>query len=154
MYESFVEKQIRLAQERGDFDDLPGKGKPLPQLEGPADELWWVRRYLEREGLSTEALLPPSVQLRKELDRLDETMRGLPDEAAVRAAVRELNLRIVEYLRYPTGPRAPVGKIDADAAVRRWRAHRTPTPVPPPVSPTPAAAPRPARRRRWWRRRP
>ncbi|MBL8926482.1 MAG: DUF1992 domain-containing protein, partial [Pseudonocardia sp.] len=39
-HETFVERQIRLAQERGEFDDLPGNGKPLPGLDGPDDENW------------------------------------------------------------------------------------------------------------------
>ncbi len=69
-YETVVERQIREAAERGAFENLPGRGKPLPQLQGPADELWWARRWLEREGVSREMLLPPSVQLRKEIVRL------------------------------------------------------------------------------------
>jgi hypothetical protein len=69
-YESLIDRQIRLAAERGHFDNLAGAGKPLPGLDEPDDGLWWVRGYLRREGLSTEALLPPSVQLRKEIDRL------------------------------------------------------------------------------------
>jgi len=42
-YESWVDKQIREAQERGDFDDLPGAGKPLPHLGDPDDADWWVK---------------------------------------------------------------------------------------------------------------
>ena len=83
-YETLVERQIRLAQERGDFDDLPGKGKPLPGLDGPDDENWWLKGYLRREGLSTEPLLPTPLQLRREIERLPDTVAGLPDERAVR----------------------------------------------------------------------
>lgn len=149
-YESVVDRQIRLAAERGAFDGLPGAGKPLPGLDEPDDGLWWVRGYLRREGLSPEALLPPSVQLRKEIDRLDETLRPLPTERDVREAVRELNLRIVDFLQAPTGPRLHVGRVDVEAAVRRWAAQRRP---PVPGDPGPAATdPAPARRSRWWRR--
>lgn len=159
-YESLVDRQIRLAAERGAFDDLPGRGKPLPGLAEPDDELWWVRGFLRREGLSSEALLPPSVQLRKELDRLPETLRALPSERAVRDAVAELNLRIVEHLRAPTGPRVRVGRVDADEAVRRWAADRrqragtSPGPAAESTAgPTaPAAAGQAPRRRWWWRR--
>ncbi|HVD28538.1 MAG TPA: DUF1992 domain-containing protein, partial [Mycobacteriales bacterium] len=42
-WESVVEAQIRQAQERGDFDDLPGKGKPIPGLDDPDDEQWWIK---------------------------------------------------------------------------------------------------------------
>ena len=119
-FESWIDKQIRLAQERGDFDDLPGAGKPLPR--GHDDELWWVRSYIEREGLSTEALLPTPLQLRKEIDRLPDTVRRLHTEQAVREAVQELNLRIVNWLRSPSGPQVPIGKVNADEVVEQWRA--------------------------------
>ncbi|CAA9381642.1 MAG: hypothetical protein AVDCRST_MAG66-379, partial [uncultured Pseudonocardia sp.] len=132
-YETVVERRIREAAARGALDDLPGRGKPLPQLQGPADELWWARRWLEREGVSRELLLPPSVQLRKEIDRLPETLRALRDERAVRDAVEELNARVVEHLRFPSGPNVPVGRVDVDAAVERWRAERT-VPASPPAS--------------------
>jgi hypothetical protein len=42
-YESVIDQQIRKAEERGDFADLPGRGKPLPGLDGPDDENWWVK---------------------------------------------------------------------------------------------------------------
>jgi hypothetical protein len=35
-----------------------------------------------------------------------------------------VNLRVVEYLRAPSGPRVRVGPVDAEDAVRRWRAER------------------------------
>jgi hypothetical protein len=151
-YETVVERQIREAAERGAFDGLPGRGKPLPQLQGPADEMWWARRWLEREGVSREMLLPPSVQLRKELDRLPKTLRALRDERAVRDALDELDRRVVEHMRYPSGPRIPVRRVDVEAAVARWRAERAAAEqaaAPPPAA---DAAPVPARRRRWWRR--
>ena len=48
----FVERQIREAQERGDFDGLAGHGQPLPGLGAPDDELWWIRRKLRDEHLT------------------------------------------------------------------------------------------------------
>ena len=123
-FENAVDRQIREAQERGCFDDLPGKGKPLPGLDEKLDENWWVRGFLRREGLSTDALLPPSVQLRKEIDRLPETVRALRDEQRVRDAVEELNARIVEHIRVPSGPRVPIRRQDPDRVVARWRAER------------------------------
>jgi hypothetical protein len=146
-YQSVVDEQIRRAQERGEFDNLPGMGKPLPGRGRPDDGLWWVKGYLRKEGLSTEALLPPSLQLAKEVERLPETVRDLPSEQAVREAVRDLNRRIADYLRAPSAPQVPVGPVDADHAVAQWRETGAPTPPSPP-------APEPARptRRRWWRR--
>jgi hypothetical protein len=124
-FESVVEQQIREAQERGEFDDLPGKGKPLPGLDDADDEQWWVRRYLEREGLSTEALLPEALLLRKQLDRLAETVAGLRTEQAVRDHVRELNLQIKRARVAPSGPPVMLRLARADDVVERWRASRT-----------------------------
>src|SRR4029453_2479726 len=50
-YESWVDRQIRGAIERGDFDNLPGQGKPIKGLNGRDEENWWVKAYLEREQL-------------------------------------------------------------------------------------------------------
>jgi hypothetical protein len=145
-YQSVVDEQIRRAEERGEFDNLPGKGKPLPGRGRPDDDLWWVKGYLHREGLSTEALLPPSVRLAKEIERLPEAVRGLPSEQAVRETVRDLNRRIAGYLRAPTTPHLPVGPVDADRTVAQWREAGPPSPPPVPEAAPPA-------RRRWWRRR-
>ena len=153
--ESLVERQIRLAQERGEFDDLPGKGKPLPGLDGPDDENWWLKGYLRREGLSTEPLLPTPLQLRREIERLPDTVAGLPDERAVRGLVRELNRRIAEWLRAPVGPAVPVAPVDVDAVVARWlldrAALRDRRAAERRAADAAARTDRP--RRRWWRRR-
>jgi Domain of unknown function (DUF1992) len=119
--ESLIDEQIRKAQERGDFDNLPGKGKPLAGLDEPDDELWWVRRYITREGLSSDALLPPSLQLRKELEQLDESVRELASEQDVRGAVAGLNRRVAEWVRVPVGPSVPLKLVNADETVARWR---------------------------------
>jgi hypothetical protein len=143
-YESTIDQQIRMAEQRGDFAGLPGKGKPLPGLDEPYDENWWVKRWIQREGVPSEALLPTPLQLRKEAEQLPETVRDLPTEDAVRAAVSELNRRIAEWVRAPSGPAVPVKKVDAEAIVRRWREAR---PAPPPASALTTHT-----RTRWWRR--
>jgi len=57
-FESWIDRQIREAMERGEFDNLPGAGKPIPDLDKATDELWWIRQKMRSEGLSTEAALP------------------------------------------------------------------------------------------------
>lgn len=148
-FESVVDEQIRKAQKRGDFDDLPGSGQPLPGWGGQDDEHWWLREYVRREGLSTEALLPTSVQLAKQVERLPETVRELATEQEVREVVRELNRRIAEHLRAPSGPNVPVRPVRADDVVAQWRAGR-PAPAEPPPGPAP---PQRTQRRRWFGRR-
>jgi hypothetical protein len=120
-FESIIDKQIREAQERGAFDNLPGKGKPLPGASEPYDEMWWVKDFVRRENVPAEALLPPAIVLRREVDRLPETLAQLRSEREVRDLVADLNARIVAYLRAPQGPRVPVRRVNVDAAVERWR---------------------------------
>ena len=50
--ESVVERQIRLAMERGEFADLPGQGRPIEGLDETYDPLWWVKKWAEREGVT------------------------------------------------------------------------------------------------------
>ncbi|GDY33861.1 J-domain-containing protein [Gandjariella thermophila] len=153
-FETWVDRQIREAQERGEFDNLPGHGKPIPDLHQPYHELWWVRNYLRREGLSAEALLPTSLQLRSELSRLPDTVRDLPTERAVRTAVHALNRRILEWLRAPSGPHVRIRPVNADDVVAQWRAARWAASRAAPQSPTGRAATAEPRssRTRWWHR--
>ncbi len=48
-WESWIEQQIRRAQEEGAFDRLSGVGKPLPDLGDSYDPDWWVKQLLRRE---------------------------------------------------------------------------------------------------------
>jgi hypothetical protein len=155
-FRSWIDQQVQEAAERGAFDDLPGAGKPLPRSREPDDGLAWLRGYLRREGVSTDALLPTPLRLRKESDRLAETVADLPSEQAVRDAVAELNQQIVAWRRIPVGPPVYVRLVDADAMVARWLERRRPAagalapPAPPggagPSGGQAAALPR------WWRR--
>ncbi|MFE7416503.1 DUF1992 domain-containing protein [Rhodococcus sp. NPDC057529] len=150
-FESWIDKQIRLAQERGDFDDLPGAGNPIPAGDVD-DELWWVKNYLRRENLPTDALLPTPLQLRKEIERLPDTIRGMPSEQAVRDVVAQLNLQIVAWLRAPSGPRIPVSPVDADEVVATWRRQKQYVRKPPVAQPREPQPDPPPAGKRWWRR--
>ena len=122
-YESWVERQIREAMERGDFDNLPGAGQPIPGLTGQDEENWWVKRLLEREKLPMP--LPTSLALRKEIAGLAETLADVPTEEAVREIVSDLNERIRDtHRRRVDGPPLVLGLVDVDATVVEWRRNR------------------------------
>jgi hypothetical protein len=122
-HESWVDRQIREASERGEFQGLPGSGKPLPSLDGEDDELWWVKSMLRREGLS---VTPPALALRKEVQDLQERLDREPTEARVRSVVEELNGRIRHANRMPPidGPPTSVSPLDVDELVLRWKVRR------------------------------
>ena len=69
----WVDLQIKQAMERGEFDDLPGAGKPLGDLGSPYDRDWWLKKLIEREQIT--GVLPPALQLRKEDAELDALAR-------------------------------------------------------------------------------
>ncbi len=46
--ESTADRLIREAIESGDFDDLPGVGKPIPGAGQHDDEGWWIREWVKR----------------------------------------------------------------------------------------------------------
>ncbi|MEV6814165.1 DUF1992 domain-containing protein [Micromonospora sp. NPDC051296] len=144
-WEASVEAQIRSAQERGEFDNLPGACRPIPGRGMPYDESWWIKSFLEREQVPTDLLLPTPLLLRRQIERLPDEVRDLPTEQAVRACVADLNAQVMAWLRNPTGPRVVVRPVDADAVVQRWRADRDAAAEPG----TPAAPPSSAPRRAW-----
>jgi hypothetical protein len=50
--EAFVDRIIREAIERGEFEDLPGKGKPIPGAGTVDGEGWWIRSWVDRHRRS------------------------------------------------------------------------------------------------------
>jgi hypothetical protein len=121
--DQWVEAQLQRAQNAGEFDNLPGAGKPL-KLADQHDPDWWVKDFIRREDIETEALLPPAVLLRKEKQQVHDKVRGMRRESEVRDYLAELNQRIRISIRDTTGPVVPVGMIDEDAILARWRVER------------------------------
>ncbi|MDT0346803.1 DnaJ family domain-containing protein [Streptomyces litchfieldiae] len=121
-FESWVDKQIREAEERGEFAKLPGAGKPLRGLDGPYDELWWVREKMEREQLS---YLPPSLALRKEAEDALAAAKAAPSEAAARRILTGVNEKIREAIRHPLeGPPLNLAPFDIDQVLADRRDER------------------------------
>ena len=113
--------QIRQAIARGEFDDLPGSGKPL-DLSDSDDPDWWLKRLMKREGF---AMLPPSIQLRKDDAALNAQLDLLPSEKAVRREIEEFNSRVIRA-RYElaAGPPLVTMPRDVDQTVRSWAERR------------------------------
>ena len=121
-WESWVEEQIREAQARGEFDNLPGAGKPLPGIDDPPDELWWVKQLLKREQLS---FTPPTLALRKAREDLLDRLGSFRSEDGVRQAVTELNGKIREINAKPTsGPPSTLMPLNVDRIVEMWQERR------------------------------
>jgi hypothetical protein len=121
-WESWIDEQIREAQEAGAFDNLAGAGKPIPDLGAEHDPDWWVKKLVQREGITE---LPPALELRRKVQKTLERLPAMQDEAEVRrvldtlnAEVRKLNATVAE------GPATTLAPLDVDDVVREWRRRR------------------------------
>jgi Domain of unknown function (DUF1992) len=126
-WESWVEQQIRVGMERGEFENLPGTGKPLDGIttsggEIHRDEDWWLKAKLRRERLS---YLPPTLAVRKELEEAREAIAIASQETVVRRIVGDINQRIREVNRRGAeGPPSTVMPLDEEVVVAKWRSQR------------------------------
>ena len=120
MVETAIEQAIR----RGEFDDLPGSGKPLTGLTGVHDPDWWIRRKIEREQLT--GLGPPALTLRTENATLESRMDELFREEGVRALLADFNKRVIEARRQlQGGPPVVTPTRDVELEISGWRDRRT-----------------------------
>jgi hypothetical protein len=145
----YVDQQIRLAMARGDFDNLPGAGKPIKDLGSQHDPDWWLKKLIEREQIT--GVLPPALQLRKDDAELDARLDRHTSENEVRRELEDFNARVIRARYTPVdGPPLITMPRDVEAEVAAWRARRTTRAA----RPAPAAdTPRPRARRRGWFRR-
>lgn len=93
-FASAADEKIREAMRKGEFDDLPGKGKPLPpdDMAGVPEELRLGFKLLKNAGM-----IPEEMQLRKEMVTLEELL-AVCREDSERAKLRgELSIRQLRY---------------------------------------------------------
>ncbi len=148
--QTWVDLQVRQAMARGDFDDLPGAGKPIRDLGSQHDPDWWVKQLIERERIT--GVLPAALQLRKDDAVLDDRLDAMTSETEVRREVEDFNARVMRARYTPVdGPPLITMPRDVDAEVDRWRERRTARIRAQRRAP---AERQPESRRRWWRRDP
>ncbi len=124
-YESSIDRQLREAAERGEFENLSGAGKPLAGYGGEYDEDWWVKDWLRREG-ATAGVLPPTLALRRAAEDLEIVVDRLRTERDVRDHVGEINARIDKARRgLMDGPPVLLRPFDADVVVAAWRERKS-----------------------------
>ena len=72
-WESLIDQKIREAMEQGEFDNLPGKGKPVDTSENPFEdpELRLAHRMLRNAGYA-----PSWIEERKDIDSEFENARN------------------------------------------------------------------------------
>ena len=112
--ETIAERRIRQAREDGLFDDLPGRGKPIPDLHKQRPPGWWGMRQAETERAKVAA-----ETLHEELRPERAALWRLNTEREVTARVNDLNRRIADHnRRHPLGPATP---LDHEQTLATWR---------------------------------
>lgn len=119
-FDTWIEHQIRAAEERGLFEQLPGAGKPQAKLAEVEDPLWWAKQLLKREDVS---ILPPAMEMRVRAHKLREVLADFPSERALREAAEALNAEIRRVNRLASeGPPTSQALLDVEDLVAEWRA--------------------------------
>ena len=88
-----AEERIRDAIQRGEFDNLPGRGKPL-NLEDDRhipDDLRLAYKVLKNAGC-----LPPELDLKKEISKAEELLSSMEDEGQKYRQLQRLNFLIMK----------------------------------------------------------
>jgi hypothetical protein len=152
-FESWIDRQIRVGMEQGDFDNLPGAGKPIADIDEVSDDLWWVKQKLKRENVS---FLPASLVLRKEAEVAREAAAQADSEEDVRRIIAAINAKIREAIRIPPdGPPLNMVPFNIERLLTQWRSERLAVEQQPAVNSTAEhtmAGPSSTRQDRWWRR--
>lgn len=124
-WENLAEQRIQAAQAEGKFDNLPGFGKPIPGIDEPHDDLWWVKDKLKREQLNT---LPPALAIRLDHQNTLQRLPRLTTESQVRQELATLNDRIRKAAFAITwGPSVdilPLTANEIDQLVADWQSTR------------------------------
>jgi hypothetical protein len=119
----WVDLQIQQAMERGDFDDLPGYGKPIEGIGSDHDPDWWLKKLVEREQIT--GVLPPALQIRKDDAELEGRLDRIGTEREVRREVEDFNDRVRKAMIQPLGgPPMITRQRDVEAEVTAWQGRR------------------------------
>ncbi len=102
-FEKIIEERIRRAQQKGEFENLEGAGKPL-NLENNshvAGELRQVYKILKNADC-----LPPEIEIKKEIKRTEDLLSGMQNTAEKYRTLKKLNYLI---LKVNTMGNMPIG---------------------------------------------
>ncbi|KPJ74263.1 MAG: molecular chaperone DnaJ [Deltaproteobacteria bacterium SG8_13] len=91
-FEKIVEQRIRDAQRNGEFENLEGTGKPL-RLDDESNIPEDLR--LAYKVLRNADMMPPELELRKEILRTEDLLEQMPDTAAKYRLLNKLNFMIM-----------------------------------------------------------
>jgi DnaJ homologue, subfamily C, member 28, conserved domain len=92
-HSKIVEKRIQEAQKNGEFDNLPGRGKPIEYEEDrhiPED------LRLAYKILKNADCLPPEVEEKREIRQMEDMLANIPDEKEKYKLIKKINYKIMK----------------------------------------------------------
>lgn len=93
VFQNIVEKRIKEAQENGEFNNLPGHGKPI-KIEDDSHIPEDLR--LAYKILKNADCLPPEVQLKKEIRQMEDMLENMSDEKEKYSQIKRINYKIMQ----------------------------------------------------------
>jgi len=92
-FEKIVEERIKAAQRRGDFNHLPGAGRPLDLDD---DRMVPDDLRLAYKMLKNADCLPPEVEMAREIRQTETLLAGIADAAERYRVIKRLNFLIMK----------------------------------------------------------
>jgi TusA-related sulfurtransferase len=92
-FHKIVERRIQEAQAQGEFENLPGEGKPL-RLEDDSripEDLRLAYKILRNANC-----LPPELELKKEIRQMEDLLESIPDEKEKYRQIKRINFKIMQ----------------------------------------------------------
>jgi len=92
LLQRLAEQRILEAQRNGEFDDLPGKGKPLAleDLSAVPDDLRMAYHVLKNANV-----LPPEAELMKDIHILEDLLKHVEDEGEHKALAKSIQWKVI-----------------------------------------------------------
>ncbi len=92
-FEKIVEERILRAQRKGEFENLPGAGKPLMLEDNHcvAEELRLAYKILKNADC-----IPPEIELKKEIKQTEDLLVGMQETSEKYHILKKLNFLIMK----------------------------------------------------------
>ena len=92
-FDKLVEERIKNAQKKGDFNNLPGSGKPLDLDDNScvAEDLRLAYKILKNADFA-----PPEIEIKNEIKKTEDLLAGMKDEKEKYRTLKKLNFLIMK----------------------------------------------------------
>ena len=92
-FDKLVEERIKNAQKKGDFNNLPGSGKPLDLDDNScvAEDLRLAYKILKNADF-----VPPEIEIKNEIKKTEDLLAGMKDEKEKYRTLKKLNFLILK----------------------------------------------------------